>query len=79
MNRDRLALFQHTAAELCRAWDGVGMAVRLSGPWPCYDFARIHLGGVASPEVRALLGPLSSSEGSWTATAPRTMTGGAVR
>lgn len=79
VNRDRLALFQHTAGDLCRAWDGVGMSVRLSGPWPCYDFARLDLGGVARPEVRALLGPLSSSEGCWTATAPRTMAGGAVR
>jgi hypothetical protein len=69
VNRDRLAGFRGTAEHLARSWEAAGFTVRLSGPWPPYDFARVTCGAAGPPGAAVLLGPLSEPEGSWATSA----------
>lgn len=72
VNRDRQTNFRRTAEELARVWDLGGFTVRVSGPWPAYDFARVSCGMSGPAGATVLLGPLSEPEGSW-ATATRVL------
>lgn len=69
VNRDRLASFQGMAEHLARSWEAAGFTLRLSGPWPPYDFGRVTCGAAGPPGAAVLLGPLSEPEGSWATSA----------
>lgn len=65
VNRDRLRELEQTIEDLQGFWDMAGGAIRLSGPWPCYHFARVDLGAAVPRGASVLLGPLSAPERSW--------------
>ena len=65
VNRDRLERFRAVVEELRAHWNLAGGSISLSGPWPAYHFARVHLGALGSDEALVLLGPLSAPERAW--------------
>jgi hypothetical protein len=65
VNRDRRAAFDAAVDGLRAYWDLVGGSITVSGPWPCYHFARVDLGAAGCEEALVLLGPLSEPEHAW--------------
>jgi hypothetical protein len=65
VNRDRGEHFSRTVDDLRARWEIADGSIQVSGPWPCYHFARVDLGAAPQQGAQVLLGPLSNPEHAW--------------